>query len=404
MSLEFSYTPELLVAASPDLLQRGCVYILNLGFMETESGARWPKVQGAVWEHLDNLMRQKLSSTDFYTQLDGMNALISLPALTAIEAQMCCLRIAHDLHVLMFGRGGSHQHGLLRATAMPDGRIGSVAVNAPTPEELMAHATVGSASGEARVDERGRGILSHESRNIQFQHLFVPVWDAQKEAVTTYRSVSVIESDLSDPADQDARQKLELAITLSRIRHTTRILELSLAAGERFLAWIPMSYETLSSPVRRMEIIAVCRGLSRDIRPYLIFEICDLPHGVPPSRLSDLSASLHPFCRSIMAQLPMRTINYTACVGVGLNAIGLSLLPGQSDKEIRSEIFKLGAAASRHHIHSFVLNIPTEDLLKAARRYGINLLSSPLIGHPVELPRAVKRLSVAEVHRALTAA
>src|SRR5581483_8023224 len=113
----------------------------------------------------------------------------------------------------------------------------------------------------------------------------------------------------------------------------------------RFLAWIPFSYDVIGTQLSRLEIAAVCRELPRDLRPYLIFEISGLPHGVPQSRLSELVGSVRPFCRGVMAQVPPRTVNYGAYMGVGLQGVGISAAGGFAKETVAS--FDALAAATR---------------------------------------------------------
>src|SRR4051812_3183280 len=95
--------PEWKIAASPELIQRGCVYIISLAEIRAAIAPRWEKMSGAVGGHLETLLRQRLAPTDFFCAVDGGAALVSLPSLPAEEARLCCLRIAHDLNAVMLG-------------------------------------------------------------------------------------------------------------------------------------------------------------------------------------------------------------------------------------------------------------------------------------------------------------
>jgi hypothetical protein len=223
----------------------------------------------------------------------------------------------------------------------------------------------------------------------KFQHSFSPVWDAQKEAVTTYRIMAC--SSHAAPEGLDVRAKFELALSLSRINEGARRLTAHLAQGVRFMMWLPLPFDVLSSAVGRMEIAGACRNLCAELRPYLIFEITDLPHGVPQSRLTELAGSLRPFCRIVAAQMPIGTINYSAYLGAGLNAVGLSAIGGAA-AEMGAEILRLSHAVRKQQIMTFVLDLPSRELLQASRALGVHLLSSPLIGHPMADPAPVHRL------------
>ena len=60
--------------------------------------------------------------------------------------------------------------------------------------------------------------------------------------------------------------------------------------------------------------------------------------------------------------------------------------------DLDSELFKLGVAAQRQRIKSFVFDVPHLGLLRSSRSLGINLLSSPLVGEALGAPTRVRRL------------
>jgi hypothetical protein len=225
---------------------------------------------------------------------------------------------------------------------------------------------------------------------VDFSHRYAPLWDAQREAVTSWRCVSRCDSTAPDRPDLPPRQKL--AFAQSRIVEAGARLARHLQDGERFIVWLPLPYDLLASAAGRMEIAGACRQLAAGLRPYLVFEICDLPPGVPQSRLSELVCALKPFGRGVAALLPGRAPSYSPYLGAGLMAIGLSF-PSVEGTDISGEIFRLAAAARKQKMTSFLLNVPNGQALQDARALGINLLSNPRIGQPLKDPQPVRRLS-----------
>src|ERR1700744_1724021 len=94
---------EMKVAASAELLARGCVNVICLEHIKDQTGARWERLKSAVWAHLEGLLRQRLSPNDFYVQLDEVTFVLCSPSSSKDEAQIFCLRIAHELHNAMLG-------------------------------------------------------------------------------------------------------------------------------------------------------------------------------------------------------------------------------------------------------------------------------------------------------------
>ncbi len=388
----YALKPELKVVASPALLERGCVNIIKLDEIKREAGPRWEKLRGSVSAHLETLLRQKLGSSDFFVQFDDTTFLVSMPSSAAEMSQIFCLRIAHELHTSMLGACALGQLRLARAVRVQDDEIQSADIDGAELARLAIAAGLDGIPESARL--AARRAAPRLVPAPEFSHRYVPLWDAQREALTTWRCVT--DAPAAGATSPGNSAKRELAATLSRIRHAAHTLTQHMKAGERFLVSIPVSYDTLTSPMGRMDIVAACRGLAAALRPYLIFEIGELPHGVPQSRLSELVCALKPFCRAVAGLLPARISSYAAYQSAGLNAIGLSLAAGGAT-DMNSEMFKLCVAAKRLHILSFVLDAVTQDAVRAARDHGANLISGAPVGGPLASPLSVRRLLVRDV-------
>lgn len=232
---------------------------------------------------------------------------------------------------------------------------------------------------------------------FSMHHRFVPVWDRNKSAVTTFRCVTQVEPEMTDALGRTERSQLEVTVTLARLKHAASILSDRLAQNNRFIAWLPIPYEVLGNPIARLEILTFCRELRQEMRPHLIFEIEQLPIGVPESRLMEFSGLLRPFSRGVAASLSPGTASYSVYPSAGLFAMGLHLTGSPGEREMLSELFKLGAAVEKQNIEAFAFNLPTQELTKAACDYQINQLSGPMIGMAQDLPGNVHRLDGARL-------
>ncbi len=390
--------PELRIAAAPALLQRGCVNVIGLEEIRFEAALRWEKIRPSIYAHLEILLRQKLAPTDFYIQLDDTSFLITMPGATQDESQIFCLRIAHELHTSLLGRCDISQLRIARATRSEGDVLELTPVTGEGLTRLAARAGLQSQAGGGPVDPPRPAQTVMQARGAAPSHQFVPMWDVQKEAITTYRCETPSDQPAFDSLSPQIKFKADLATTLARFRRATQALADDLKIGQRLLMSIPISFDMLSSSIARMEISALCRALSSTLRPYLLFEIVDLPYGVPQSRLSELVGSLRPFCRGVAAQLPARIPSYGAYQGAGLYAIGLSLAPSAvGTTEMESEAFKLCAAAKRLHIRSFVLDVPNIETLRMVHALGVNVLSSPLLGQALDAPAPIRRLLARDI-------
>ncbi len=393
---------ELKIAASAALLRDGCVNVIGLEEIRTEIGSRWAKTRGSVYAHLESLLRQKLGSSDFFVQLDDTSFVVSMPSATNDESQVLCLRVAYELHTILFGACDTRHLRIARATrwqydelvVSPFEGESLVQLAAKAGLPLPSNADPGLLAAEAKPASTPSAILRPD-RSYQF----TPMWDVQKEAITTYRCTSVAEAPLWEGRDQNAKFKADFAVLLSRVRYSTQALAEHLQAGRQFLLSIPISYDLMCSPIARMELAAFFRKLSADLRPYLLFEFSELPHGVPQSRLCELVGSLRPFARGVIAQVPRDFIGPSAYVGTGLSAIGLSAVQFSGAGNLARDVAKLSSAAQRLHMKTFVLDIPNVEALQTVCSLGVDIVAGASVGAPLDAPAPVRRFRASGVQR-----
>jgi hypothetical protein len=154
---------------------------------------------------------------------------------------------------------------------------------------------------------------------------------------------------------------------------------------------VPISYESLTAPIARMEYVSACRQLPCDLRPYLVFEISDMPVGVPHSRIIDLVGSFQSFGRGVIAQVPIHSVQQQAYEGTGLLGLGYAL-----PQIVRSfpalEAERLCTTAKRLGINTFLDNVSTEEALYFAIDAGVQWMSGPVIAAPVAEPKPMSSL------------
>jgi hypothetical protein len=147
-----------------------------------------------------------------------------------------------------------------------------------------------------------------------------------------------------------------------------------------------------------MEFVGACRSLSHELRPYLVFEIADLPIGVPQSRLNELVTTVRAFGRGVTAEVALRNPTLAMYQGIGLHAIGLNL-SAPTDSLTRVEIDRLANAARRLGLISFLSDVPSTSLVAFARDCGVQWMSGPAVAASVAKPGPMVRLYTEEVLR-----
>ena len=120
--------------------------LIGLEEIKTQAGPRWEKLKPSVFAKLENLLQHKLSSTDFYTQLDDLSFLVSTPSAAPEESQIFCLRVAHELHVSLLGSCDIGKLRLSRVTGAQENIFARAPIAGP---QLAALAKT------ARLNEEG---------------------------------------------------------------------------------------------------------------------------------------------------------------------------------------------------------------------------------------------------------
>lgn len=391
--------PDLKAAASPELLKRGCVYVIGLEALRDKAGPLWEKIRAGIYLRLEAILRQRLGPADFFVSVDEVSYLVTMPAANADDAQVACLGAAHELYTSYFGRCDLSMVHLYRAVQAAGDAIGAERISKEQLSVLAERAGVTNGVAKARP-EPTRAPVANESPPVDDKVQFQPVWDSRNEAITLYRCVPqpiAVRQGSSVVALEDLAPKFRTKVELSCLHQGIATLARHLERGERFLMAFGVAYETLSSHTGRVEFTNACRELSSNFRQYIVMQLTDVPAGVPHSRLSDLVMTLRPFARAVMSEIPTSCRSYAAYEDIGLQAIGLNLERAKlTPREASDEIAKLATAAKRLSVSAFLWGVNDAGTLSGAR-HGIHFMTGSAIAPVVSAPRPMTRLYWHEV-------
>src|SRR5258706_16145367 len=96
--------PDIKAAATPALLQRGCVHVIDFEAIREEAGSRWDKIRDGVHGRLETILRQRLSPVDFFTALNDTSYLVTIPASDVEDIEVICLGVTFDLYKSYLGQ------------------------------------------------------------------------------------------------------------------------------------------------------------------------------------------------------------------------------------------------------------------------------------------------------------
>jgi hypothetical protein len=390
-------------AVAPAFVNRGCVVAIGLDVVRAQAKERWERLRETIVGRLEAILRHRLGPADFFLELNDTSFCVVMPASEPVDAQVCCLRVAYELHSSLLGPCSIDSIKLARATSLEEGVLTLEPIVYPGIRDLAARAGLQDVlRPDSRNGERGAPVQAqqqptHDTRH-EYSFSFIPLWDTRREAITTWRCRT--RKILPGTPDLGGFAKLrdDLTRTLASLHHAGSVLADRIEQGDRFLIDLPVPYVVLSAPLGRMEFVSACRDLPADYRAFLTFEISDMPQGVPHSRINELVTAIKPFCKAVFAQVPYGGGGYTAFQAAGLNAIGMALPRyGRTASEMREEMYRPATASRKLAMISYLLDVERLDLVAICCDAGINFISGPVIGAPRAVPAHMSRLSRAQV-------
>jgi hypothetical protein len=171
-----------------------------------------------------------------------------------------------------------------------------------------------------------------------------------------------------------------------------------LERDERFLMVFQIGYGTLNSHTARVEFTSACRALPSDFRPYLAFQLIDVPRGVPNSRLSDLVTAIRPYAKALMLEVPDFCDTYDDYTGIGLQMIGMNVARSKLDRKEQAEgLSNLAAFATRLSLSTFLAGVSDGATLLRARQAKIRFMTGPAVAPSLLAPNPVRRWQWSDV-------
>ncbi|HEY4115236.1 MAG TPA: hypothetical protein VGM17_14370 [Rhizomicrobium sp.] len=388
---------ELRSAASAQLLDRGCVNVIGFDAIKEQAGPRWAKLRENVVSRLEGLLRHTLGPTDFFAPLTDSSYLVTMPAAEPQDVSVVCLRVAFDLYRSLLGRCdlGQIQIGVAR-----DGGADLLMLHPIEPEQVIAlseKAGIREFSASPYADTVKSGEPAAVEKRPSTTLAYAPMWDTKNGAITTFigqpRTYRVMDSPAEALGFHQVTIKERVAAELDALHAGVSELIGCLRSGDRFLLGIPITFEMIGSPLGRMELASACRHLLAEHRQYLIFMLTNVPPGVAQTRLADITNSMRPFARHVMATVAPGSRSYGAYQGIGLQAIGLDLAEGVSAAQVEGDIARLALAGKAMKLGTFVNAIGSDDVLAIARDTGIRWMSGPAILPPASRPHGMMRFT-----------
>lgn len=356
--------------AQPEPRRLGNLQIVDLSRLRQRLGNRWPDLRGRVADVVDATLARSLGTGDL------------------------SLEVGEDCrYVLRIGvqRRELERHGELlaaEATARLCGTIpGGAAIRVSTMGFDLDAGLDGVTSVEAlraRVATMGLAPDRGSSDNVRtllerLQPRFRPILNLRKHLVPAYQLA--VDGVLPGGDDSGQAQLDEWSL-----RQAAPILQGSPGTRGPGLV-VNVSYPTLATMRWREPFMQQCRRLPRQSAGRLIFEVLDLPPGLPQARARELMAYLRPFCLAIVVRLPAPApdLAHLATSGIGGVSMAAGSLPTE-DRAMASALTMLAGCARTIGLRSGLAEASSTRHCRAALAAGIGYLSGDELMPPLAQP------------------
>lgn len=401
-------------------LVTGRVQLLKFDRLRKRFGSKWDRLADRVLMIIQMAIGRRLADDDVFIRHGDLGFIILFASLSQEQAELKCALIADEVAKRLFGSDVTSDDFEIRtATTTVDGRI--ALQRADNLEDLLAEmaAQLDKTDVEFVTDpqtevEDGSGIdneqtemsaLAYRERTpfkaSDLDYVFQPVWDVSLKALSTYGCMPARRENarilaLGEAAIPNDLLPLEM-LELDRAVLRTAVSELMLALDlqRKCLISIPIHYSTLGSAQRRQLYLSECRDLDDSGRTLLLFEIVGLPDGVPQSRLMELSVSLRPFSRAVLARCLVDENDFQKYKAAGITAVGFDASAGAySEAGLMKEMEKFVERAEKHGLQTYLLGASTLSLNAAAIATGVTYLTGPAVTSVTDQPKNAVRFNL----------
>lgn len=426
--------PDALTAAVREMLadreaiRAGRVRLLTMQAVRTRLGRDWPKLADRVQEAARHAIRRHLDSGDRYLEAGEACYILLFAQVDPEVANFRCAAVVQEVLTRLFGEEAAadpHFLALIGAHTATLRVEPGILDNAGSAfdwleRQLETEAPI-PAAAEPRRDEADADYDRYFSwaqgidRTLLPERLswrFRPIWDAPREAITTYacevesardrdgRPIDTrwIYAQAEDPriGHLDAQMLARVAMVLHEIS----------SGRQPILISSSLHYHTLDTKLRRQAYLQQFRHLPEDHSRYLTLAVHGLPEGIPGAMAQQLVAELRPHARHLVLRLDLATSFQTRLRpdslrrfrdagfdGIGFNAADLH----RDEAALQRLLEAFGTAASHADLRAFVMGLRSQRTTLAALEAGFQFIHSDAIAAPVAKPSYMYRYTRADL-------
>jgi hypothetical protein len=365
-----------------------------------------------VNDYAEKIIRSHLMSGDMFVQSRALEYVVVLADLDRTAAQVKCALIANEImkHFL-----GSADIDRPYVTSLIDDTGDGVTLDQVSLATLIARAAAQPASSpqpdnapDAIDSENPFGDPSEHTFSLdKVQFSYRALWDCGRRARSTYRCVAIRRDFVSGTRYDyailkglDSAEALTSELDSLYLEHAkTGLASLIRRNAKALIAW-PVHINTVLANSNRRRYIEQLDLIPADIRGLVILELHGVEHGVPQSRLAEITSDLGRRVRAVTISVPPTFHNMKVLQGVNVRAIGFDASDiDTGDDRIFNLVTQFVERFRPLGMFIFVLGLKHSSTVLYSAAAGVHYVGGDRLGPLLDQPRPVETFTWDSLYR-----
>ena len=175
-----------------------------------------------------------------------------------------------------------------------------------------------------------------------------------------------------------------------------------LAQGRKLLIGVPVHFDTLAANSMRLDYLKLAEAIPPPARRLVIFELVEIPSGVPQGRMREVVAVLKRNARAVIADVGLQAAEVAAFRDVGVLSIGGEVTSRTGpESTIIEQMQRFVVATEKANLSAFVHGLRSISLTSSAVAAGFRYIDGDMVRSVVDAPQEVIRYNPADLYRRL---
>jgi GGDEF domain-containing protein len=397
-----------------DVIAAGSFHLVGLAEIRERLGKDWERVRDKVHRQTQRIIERHIAPRDVYFPGGPDDYVLVFAEMGKAAAQLICAKITQEVQRTLLGDSETVEIGVRTLVSETDGSLriekaklsdlvasAAVAAQAVDPVAPPAGATAASQSRSPawetmQATRAAPRQAAASALAVYGEIVYRPIWDVQREALTTYLSRRAPPVTKTQPPPPSPEQLAQL--DSEALRSGIEVLADLYQNKFRLRLSFPVSFEAISAVPRFRSYLELCRAIPEDLRKLVAFELVDLPTGVPNGRLAELAAALRPYCGLVTATVDWVRTDLSQYANTGIRMVNAVILPGTEEKRTLADMDRFARAAEKAGLLTAVEGVTTSSVALAAKGAGIGFISGDRIGPCIEVPEHMLRFTWSELY------